>query len=141
MIETHPTGVFRNIIKASQLVDYTRLTRSLGTRKPSTPSDIDGVFDVWGFGWVFFEFKFKDAVMSGGQQWTYTRLVNDFTRFGKPAVFILVSHDVEAPGVVDAADCLVVSTYDSTGWHEAPGGRTVLEQFNKEVDAMLGRAI
>jgi hypothetical protein len=138
---TGPTGVFRDVVKAGQLVDYMGLSRTLGTRKPSTPSDVDGIFDAWGFGWVFFEFKFKDAVMSGGQQWTYTRLVNDFVKFGKPAVLILVHHDVEAPGVINAARCLVTATYDGTGWHDAPSGRTVLDQFNEEVDAMLGRTI
>lgn len=82
--------------------------------------------------WIFIEFKYRDTPFPFGQRLMYERLVDDFTKLGKPSISILAEHNCTDPKTtVDASKCTVREVYWHGKWYK----------INDEPPILLDRAI
>ena len=96
-------GVIQNRARAKQLRDFSGLR--FGN---ITPTDIDGLIEYHGKGYIILELKLRDAVLSDGQRLALERLTDDLSRAHKPTICILANHDTFEPEEdIDAANALV----------------------------------
>ena len=100
--------------RSRQVIDFS------GMRfKNITPTDIDGMIDYKGKGFVFYEYKLRDAVMSRGQRLALERVADSIQRKGKKACVLYCSHETDNPEEdIDAANARVVSTYFNGKWKD-----------------------
>lgn len=119
-------GHIQNRDRARQIIDFS------GMRLGSiTPTDIDGLIEKDNRIFIFFEFKYNDAVMSMGQRIALERLVDDTARAGKEAVLFLCRHFVhDCNEDVDASKGLVTDIYWKGKWYKGTG-LSVREQTDK----------
>lgn len=79
-------------------------------------SDVDGILDAHGRGWMFFEIKYKDAPLPDGQRIWLERLVND-TGKQRPSIAVICRH--QGGEKIYLKDCIVTEAYFRGEWHEA----------------------
>lgn len=109
--------------RARQIINYDGLRF-----KNITPTDIDGLIEYHDKGFVFYEYKLKNAKMSNGQRMALERLADAVQKGKKPAVVFLCTHSAENPETdIDAANARVIETYYNGKWHKKDGTRTVRE--------------
>lgn len=72
-------------------------------------SDIDGIIDCHGKGWILYEAKHGDSMPPLGQRILIERLIDVFGKAGVPAVAMICSHGDEEP--VYLKDCIVTAYY------------------------------
>lgn len=60
-------------------------------------TDIDGIFDCKGRGYIFHETKTAGAPLTVGQRILFTRLANDLAKNHIPAIVIVSQHDKTDP--------------------------------------------
>ena len=100
--------------RARQLIDYSELECG-----GLMPTDIDGFFEYHDKAFVMFEYKYKDAKMSKGQQIALERAVDAFQKAGKCGVLLLCRHDVtDTSQVVNAARATVTDLYYKGKWRD-----------------------
>ena len=78
--------------------------------RPFVPvSDIDGMIDCQGKGWILYEAKHGDSMPPLGQKILIERLINVISKAGVPAVAMICSHGDEE--LVYLKDCIVTAYY------------------------------
>lgn len=103
---------------------------------PLAPTDIDGILDVDGRGYIIIEVKRGHTQMPMGQQIALENMVKDFQKAGKKAVLILLRHEEHDPTQVIYAAFLPVSgIYDGKGWRK-PRTDCMAHEFVKQTVAM-----
>lgn len=103
--------MIHNRDKLNQFVDYSGLTFG-----KLHPTDIDGVLEYRNKGFILFEVKTGDALMSQGQCIALTR-ITDALALSKPAILFVARHNVLDPAEdVDAARCFVSEYYYQGSW-------------------------
>ena len=116
-------GEIQNRVRARQIIDFRGLRY-----ENITPTDIDGMIEYKNKGFVFYEYKLRDAKMSRGQKLALERLADAIWRGKKQSVVFLCVHEADNPfDDVDAANAKVIETYYHGKWHEKDGTRTVKE--------------
>jgi len=85
-------GLIKNRERAKQLRDYSGLCFDT-----ITPTDVDGLIEYHGRGYILIEVKFGDAPMDRGQRLAFERLTDDLNRAGRPTIFLIVGHDQRDP--------------------------------------------
>lgn len=96
-----------------QLIDYSGINDG-----GMYPSDIDGCIEYHGRAYIFFEYKYQDSPIPGGQKLMYQRLADDLTTAGKLACVMLCSHDVrDEKKDIDGAGAFVSAVYFRGKWH------------------------
>ena len=81
--------------------------------------------------WIFIELKYRSAIFTKGQDLTYTRLVDDLAKCGKPAISIVAEHSVKDPKQTIAADqCIVRQCYFDGVWRHPSKPRTLKDLIN-----------
>lgn len=98
----------RNPYRMRQLIDFTGLELEGGIY----PTDIDGLIEYHDQEYILIEVKYGKAKVPFGQRLAIERMVDDFTKIGKPAVAIVCEHTVKDAGKhVVAAACKVREIY------------------------------
>lgn len=98
--------------RAKQLIDFSHLKYGV-----FHPTDIDGVIEYKDMLYIFFEFKYQDAVFPVGQRLCLERLCNDAFKAGKQAIAIVARHsETDANIDVDAGRTRVDEVYYSGKW-------------------------
>jgi hypothetical protein len=90
-----------------------------------SPSDIDGVIDWQGKAFIYFEGKYGDADLPGGQKKGLQYLV-DANKY--PCMAIVYKHTTEVDAEVEVKDCKISQIYFNGTW--TPSGYTVKEMVN-----------
>lgn len=99
---------------------------------PIAPTDVDGLIDVDGRGYIIIEIKRGHTKMPMGQQICLENMVKDFQRAGKKAVLILIRHEqYDSTQVVYPATLPVSAIYDGKGWR-TPRQACLAHEFVKE---------
>ena len=75
--------------------------------KKLTPTDIDGVVEFWGKGYVIIETKYKGMELKRGQQLALERMCDDLERAGKPTVLFVTEHSTPRDETVRLASSTV----------------------------------
>ena len=96
------------------------------TRVPIT--DIDGIMDAEGKGWIVYECKHKDSIPEGGQQYTFENLYRDISKI-KPIAIFVCSHDVSEDADVYLKDCIVTLILCNGKWIDP------IKEYGKELTA------
>ncbi len=80
-------------------------------------SDIDGILDAAGKGYIIYETKFGGASVPKGQRIMLERLVNDLAASEKPAVLFVVYHREADDDGIMLKDGIVTEVYSNKkGW-------------------------
>lgn len=108
-------GRIRSLEYLNRRVSFDGMEYRLNGRKLVPMSDIDGLTDAHGKGWILYECKHGDSMPPAGQLLTIERLIDGLTEGGKPAVAYVCSHgDCET---VLLKDCIVTAYYTTArGW-------------------------
>ena len=114
-------GEIHNRARAKQLRDFSGLL--FGN---ITPTDIDGLIEYHGKGYIGIEMKLTGASLGLGQKLAFERLTDDLSRAGKPTIYIIASHDSDDPNEdIDVANA-IVSEYRFKGkWRTLQSRYTV----------------
>lgn len=106
-------GVIQSRLRKKQIIDFRGLRFG-----DITPTDIDGIFDWHGKGFVIYEYKLRDAAIPYGQGLCYTRLADDICNGGKDAFILHCQHDMDNPHEdIDASEAKVSRIYHQGEWH------------------------
>jgi len=106
---------------------------------PLAPTDLDGLIEVSGIGYILIEVKRGHTQMPRGQQIALESMVMDFHKAGKRAVLILLRHEQSDPTeMIFAAMLPVTGIYDGKGWRE-PRSKCMAHEFVKQTIAMWKR--
>lgn len=98
----------------NQTVDYNGLLPY-----PLAPTDIDGLVDVKGMGYIIIEIKRGHTQMPFGQQLAIERMVQDFHKAGKHAVAVLIRHEeYDHTDVIFPAILPISAIYDGKRWRK-----------------------
>lgn len=98
----------RNPDRMKQLVDFTGLELDGGIY----PTDIDGLIEYHDKEYILLEIKYGETKVPIGQRLAMERMVNDFTKLGKPSVAIVGEHRIADVGEnIVAAECVVREIY------------------------------
>ena len=120
-------GLIHDVALLTQPIDYTALLPY-----PLAPTDVDGLVDVDGYGYILIEVKRGHTKMPMGQQVCLENMVKDFQKAGKKSVLILLRHEVfDQTQVVYAAFLPVVGIYDGKKWRE-PRTPCLAHEFVKQ---------
>lgn len=126
--------MFNRRERARQLIDYEDMTEDR-----RAPMDIDGVYDCWNRGWIFYEYKHRDAEMPEGQRYTLEKLCKQLESAGREAVALLCEHDVDDPHEdVEAGEALVRAYYYRGRWRR-PRHRITVKDFSDEFKELVRR--
>lgn len=107
-------GKITNPKRRKQIIDASDLL----LRDGITPTDTDLWIEYKGKAYIWIELKLKDADMPYGQELAFVRQCDDMWRFGKHALVIVASHQVEDPEQDIKAGKTRVRKYRSCGhWH------------------------
>ena len=105
-------GEINNRIRAKQLRDYSSLR--FGN---ITPTDIDGLIEYHGKGYVVLELKLRDAQIQYGQKLALERLTDDLQRAGKLTLCIIASHQCDNPEAdIDVGSSIVTEYRFKRTW-------------------------
>ena len=116
----------RNPYRMRQLVDFTGLELDGGIY----PTDIDGLIEYHDQEYILIEVKYGKTKVPIGQKLAMERMVDDFTKVGKPAVAIVCEHyEKDAKKHVIAAYCRVREIYygQEGRWRKTDKQMTVRE--------------
>lgn len=100
-----------------QKVDFEGMDYLLRGRRVVPLSDIDGLIDAEGKGWILYELKYNDADLPTGQRILFEHMINDLS-IARPAVCFVCSHGIkDANRNIILKDAFVTSVYSSPfGW-------------------------
>lgn len=98
-------GKINNRQAAQQIRDFSGLRW-----KNITPTDIDGLIEYQGRGFIFIETKFGDAKLPYGQRLALARLVDGLS---KPSICLITRHTTRPEDDIDMANSIVTEYY----WH------------------------
>lgn len=117
--------------KMAQAKDFSSITLPKRIR----PSDLDGVIDLFGKGWVIFELKYGDATVPVGQRIMLENMAKDFETARKPCMVILASHGAsDASQAIDVGRAKVTGVYWHGAWRKPPYAVTL----NEMIQTMMG---
>jgi len=106
--------------RARQLKDYSNLR--FGN---ITPTDIDGLIEYQGKGFIIIELKLNDNPIPYGQKLALERLTDDLA---KPAICIIVTHNIDdVTQDIDVGNCVVTEYRFKGGWRTPKTHRTARE--------------
>lgn len=109
--------------RAKQIIDFSGLRF-----KNITPTDVDGMIEYQDKGFVFYEYKLRNAEMSKGQRLALERLARNNQTAGKKATVLVCSHTKDDPEeTIDAASAKVVELYYNGKWHKPSEYLTAFE--------------
>jgi len=113
--------------RAKQIKDFSGLLFA-----SITPTDIDGLIEYHGKGYVLIELKLGDAQVPQGQRLALKRLTDDLQRANRLTLCLIAKHEtVNCDEVIDVANA-IVSEYRYKGqWHEAKADKTVRQFIEK----------
>lgn len=99
-----------------QLMDFS----DLKVNGNITPTDIDGYIELKNTLFMFYEYKYKNPTLEGGQKLAYKNLVDIInTVDGKHAVLFLCTHNVHNPEtVVMGGSCIVDRFWYKHQWYK-----------------------
>ena len=107
-----------------------------------TPTDMDGMIEYRGKGYVFMEFKLRAAPLKEGQRLCMERLVRDAWAAGKKAVALVLEHEVDdASRDIPAARCAVREYFyePAKGWVAVRHYFTAYDMVSRFIAAMDGK--
>ena len=108
-------GVIHNRERAKQLRDYSGLL--FGN---ITPTDIDGIIEYHGKGYIIIEVKWRGMPLSYGQRLALERLTDDLERGHKPTICLVAEHIINSPEEdIPVAGTLVTEYRYKGKWHDA----------------------
>lgn len=116
----------RNPYRMRQLIDFTGLELGGGIY----PTDIDGLIEYHDKEYILIEVKYGKTKVPFGQKLAMERMVDDFTKIGKPSVAIVCEHnEKDAKKHVIAANCRVREIYygGEKQWRKTDTKMTVRE--------------
>jgi len=117
--------------RAKQLRDFSGLRYG-----NITATDVDGLIEYHGKGYIFIEVKLNDALLPYGQKLAFERLVDDLK---KPAICIIASHDVDNPNKdINVAHALVSEYRFKGNWLVPKSEYTVRALIDLFIDKVLG---
>lgn len=103
---------------------------------PLAPTDLDGLVDVDGHGYILIEVKRGHTKMPMGQQIALENMVKDFQKAGKKAVLILIRHEqYDKTQVIFPALLPVSAIYNGKEWRE-PREKCLAHEFVKQTFSM-----
>ena len=123
--------------RMKQLVDFDGLCK-VGK---ITPTDIDGMIEFQGRGYLFYELKYELAEVPLGQRIALERLVQDTSVKEKRCVAIIAQHcveDVNEPVKIECAVVREVYLSDKKRWVE-PTELTTVGDYTEKLLAYLSR--
>lgn len=121
-------GVIRNRGYATQIRDFSGLR--FGN---ITPTDVDGLIEYKGKGYVLIEIKYQGVQLPPGQRLALERLCDDLQRT-KPTLLIIAVHDSD--GDIDVAKTLVAEYRFKRKWRTRDGTiRELIRAFLGHLDA------
>lgn len=124
-------GLIHDVSLLCQPIDFNALCPY-----PMSPTDLDGIIDVDGYGYILIEIKRGHTKMPMGQQVCLENMVKDFHKAGKKAVLILIRHEqYDYTQVVYPATLPVSGIYDGKGWR-TPRQACLAHEFVKETIRM-----
>lgn len=101
--------------RAKQVIEFSNMIIEIPEGQVDIhPTDIDAVIDWKSKGFIFTEYKYKDAEFPKGQELMYERLCDNLKI---PAITILASHDTPATEMVDGGKAKVLRVYFNHEWH------------------------
>lgn len=116
-------GEITNRQRAKQLRDYSGLCFDA-----ITPTDIDGLIEYHGRGYILIEVKLEDAPMDSGQRLAFERLTDDLNRAARPTIFLIASHnEVDPEEDIDVANTIVSEYRYKKHWRIPKSHITVKE--------------
>ena len=126
-MDSAPRGKIRNREYATQVRDFSGLR--FGN---ITPTDIDGLIEYHGKGYVFIETKHAEAELPFGQRLALERICDDLQKV-KPTLIIVASHDTD--GDIDVAETTVTEIRFKGKWRQRDGTtRQLIESFIRHLD-------
>ena len=125
-------GAIHNRDRAKQLRDFSGLR--FGN---ITPTDLDGLIEYQGKGYVLIETKLNNAPLLYGQKLALERLTDDLNRARRPTICIIASHNSSNPNEdIDVANA-IVSEYRFKGQWRMPESqyttRHLIESFIEKI--------
>lgn len=93
------------------------------------PTDIDGFMEIHDKLFIFFETKYGNAPIEGGQRLALERIADALWKAGK-VVFVLHCRHYESGFKINVAQCDVVQTYYQGKWSPPRQPCTVLAAVN-----------
>lgn len=97
-----------------------------------TPTDIDGMLELWGRYYIFLEAKHAGGRLFGGQRLAYERLARDLAESGKPTLVLVLSE--VGPEPINYAKCIVSEACVNGVWSSIFNGnecRAVIDTWLK----------
>ena len=91
-----------------------------------TPTDIDCFFEKNDRYFVFYEYKYGNAVIPEGQELALTRIVNALDSTGREAILLWCIHNAQQDEDIQGKDATVVCAYYKHKWCDC-GRRTAKE--------------
>jgi len=117
----HKRGTIHSRARAKQLRDFSGLL--FGN---ITATDIDGLIEYHGKGYIGIETKLNGASLGFGQKLAFERLTDDLSRAGKPTIYIIASHDSDDPNEdIDVANAIVAEYRFKGKWRTLKSRYTV----------------
>ena len=122
--------------RAMQLADFSAL--SIGNM---TPTDIDGLTDLHGKGFIFIEFKYLNAGLSVGQRIAFERMVDAIQKGGKECILFLCEHYFHNTKKDIDSSAVVVRSYFYEGkWTKLERKVSLVELYNSFARHVLERS-
>lgn len=109
----------------------------LNGKKCVPVSDIDGLIDCHGKGWILFECKYGDCLPPTGQRMLIEKFVDDMQEAGVPAVAMICSHGEEERVLLK--DCAVTAIYTEKRWRYYKRDYSKAYTVKELTDAFLKR--
>lgn len=104
-------GKIRFRDRARQLLLFEGCTMHLPTSVIS-PTDVDGIINISQKMWAVIESKRRGAPLPTGQRIMIEELLTDWHKAGKPAIVIIVEHDVDVDTDISLRkDCTIREIY------------------------------
>jgi len=127
-------GVIQFKQRAKQIIDFSGLRF-----KNITPTDVDGMIEYQDKGFVFYEYKLRDAQMSRGQRLALERLARNNETAGKRSTVLVCSHTTDDPKQsVDAASAKVVELYYNGKWEKPSKSLSAFEVTQRFIKFLDG---
>lgn len=104
-----------------------------------TPTDIDGLIEYHGKGYIIIELKLRDTPLAYGQRLALERLTDDLNGAGKATICIIAGHNIDNPTEdIDVANAIVREYKFREKW-QVPNSqyniKHFIENFIKSLDS------
>lgn len=97
-----------------------------------TPTDMDGFIEYHNSCYLIMEFKLSDKDVPYGQNIALIRLCNDLEKSGKPAIFMVCSHNITNwQDDIIAKDCIVRTMYFRKKLYKVQGQYTTMQMCDR----------